>query len=133
MEQKNDKGYFVVDMGIYPRKMYIVKGRNSGKVITDNFKGRNDLEINTADCSQDKCDVWDVVEKESLDKGFLIWLRLPPTIEDYAHEAVHVAFGTFTDISAEVDADNQEPFAYLVGWIAKQIKNALNYKKLKNK
>ena len=72
-------------MGIYPRKMYIVKGRNSGKVITDNFKGRNDLEINTADCSQDKCDVWDVVEKESLDKGFLIWLRLPPTIEDYAH------------------------------------------------
>jgi hypothetical protein len=54
MEQKNDKGYFVVDMGIYPRKMYIVKGRNSGKVITDNFKGRNDLEINTADCSQDK-------------------------------------------------------------------------------
>ena len=133
MISKNDKGYFVVDMGIYPRKMYIVKGTNSGKVITDNFKGRNDLEINTADCSQDKCDVWDVVEKESLDKGFLIWLRLSPTVEDYAHEAVHVAFGTFTDISAEVDADNQEPFAYLVGWITKQLHDAYNYKETKNK
>lgn len=25
------------------------------------------------------------------------------------------------------DEDNQEPFAYLVGWVAKQIKNVLNY------
>ena len=36
-------------------------------------------------------------------------------------------------IGAYEDAENQEPFAYLVGWVAKQINYAMNYKKLKNK
>ena len=31
------------------------------------------------------------------------------------------------------DAENQETFAYLIGWIARQLEYALNYKKFKNK
>ena len=31
-------------------------------------------------------------------------------------------------IGAYEDAENQETFAYLIGWVAKQIKNVLNYK-----
>jgi cation transport regulator ChaB len=45
----------------------------------------------------------------------------------------HVAFETFRDIGGLADEDNQEPFAYLVGWVAKQINYAMNYKKHKNK
>ena len=39
----------------------------------------------------------------------------------------------FMAMDAEVDLNNQEPFAYLVGWVTTQLYNALNYKKLKNK
>ena len=53
--------------------------------------------------------------------------------KDISHEAVHVAFETFRDIGGIADEDNQEPFAYLVGWATKQLYNALNYKKHKNK
>ncbi len=31
------------------------------------------------------------------------------------------------------DAENQETFAYLIGWIARQLEYALNYKETKNK
>ena len=38
---KNDIGYFSVPMGIYPRTLFIVKGKDKRKVIQDNFMARN--------------------------------------------------------------------------------------------
>ena len=35
-----------------------------------------------------------------------------------AHESVHAAMDIYNYISASVDLSNQEPFAYLVGYIA---------------
>lgn len=40
------------------------------------------------------------------------------TVPNIAHEAVHAALEIFDYIGAGADAKNQEPFAYLVGWIA---------------
>jgi hypothetical protein len=133
MVQKNDIGYFSIHMGIYPRTLFIVKGKDKRKVIQNNFTDRkgNDL-VFSDDNTSDAC-VWEVIEKSNHKYGFLIWLYGDASVEAIAHESTHIAFETFRDIGGLADEDNQEPFAYLVGWVAKQIKNALNYKKHKNK
>jgi hypothetical protein len=133
MEQKNDIGYFSVPMGIYPRTLFIVKGKDKRKVIQDNFMARDlsDL-IFDEDTTTDAC-TWEVIERNSNTHGFLIWLYNNINTDVIAHESTHVAFETFRDIGGLADEDNQEPFAYLVGWVAKQINYAMNYKKHKNK
>lgn len=133
MINKNDIGYFSVNMGIYPRTLFIAKGKDKRKVIQDNFTDRNgkslifDENDTTAACE------WEVIEKDSDTFGFLVWVYSSADVEYIAHESTHVAFETFRDIGGVADEDNQEPFAYLVGWVAKQIKNVLNYKGTKNK
>ena len=133
MEQKNDIAYFSVPMNIYPRILYIAKGKDKKGVIQNNFTARNlsDL-IFDEDTTTDAC-TWEVIERNSNTHGFLVWLYNNINTDVIAHESTHIAFETFRDIGGIADEDNQEPFAYLVGWVAKQIKNALNYKKFKNK
>ncbi|HSE99836.1 MAG TPA: hypothetical protein VLA48_02980 [Nitrososphaeraceae archaeon] len=38
-----------------------------------------------------------------------------------AHESTHVCTYTFQKIGAEIDVDNDETFAYLIGWVVGQI------------
>ena len=118
MVQKNDIGYFSVPMGIYPRTLFIVKGKDKRKVIQDNFMAinGNDL-IFDEDTTTDGC-VWKVIERDSNLYGCLVWINGNTTIETISHEATHVAFETFRDIGGVADEDNQEPFTYLVGWVA---------------
>ena len=133
MENNYKNTYFSAKMDIYPRTLYIVKGKDKKKVIQDNFMARNgDDLIFDDDTTTDAC-VWSVIEKNRNTHGFLVWICRHADTDEIAHESTHVAFETFRDIGGVADEDNQEPFAYLVGWIAKQIKNALNYKETKSK
>ena len=130
MEQKNDIGYFSANMGIYPRQLYIARGNDKLKVIKDNFTSRDGEELiydNDGDKTSASC-MWSVIEKTTGYYGFLVWLRGKNPKSDIAHEATHVAFETFRDIGGVADEDNQEPFAYLVGWITNRLFEALNYK-----
>ena len=130
---KNDIGYFSVHMGIYPRTLFIIKGKDKRKVIQDSFMDRNDNDlIFDEDTTTDAC-TWKVIERNSDTHGFLIWMCGKFTVDNIAHEATNVAFETFRDIGGIADEDNQEPFTYLVGWVAKQINYAMNYNKHKNK
>ena len=133
MEQINDIGYFSAHMGIYPRYIYIVRGNDKLKIIKDNFKSRSSKElVYDGDKTSASC-VWSVIDKKTEDYGFLVWLRGKNPKNDITHESYHVACETFKDIGAFEDADNQEPFAYLIGWIARQLEYALNYKETKSK
>lgn len=38
-----------------------------------------------------------------------------------AHESVHICTYTFQKIGSELDVNNDEFFAYLMGWVVKQI------------
>lgn len=66
-------------------------------------------------------DTWVVRQKEPLLGGVLI--RFPDlkamTPENMAHEATHAAIEIFNYCDCRIDVENQEPFAYIVGWIAK--------------
>lgn len=129
MEKKDDIGYFSIDFGIYPRTLYIVKGNNKNKVISDNFMSREetDLDVSDRDCT-DGSRTWSVIERNSKKFGFLVQLKRVNDNSEMAHEATHVVFDLFRDIGAYADEENQEPFAYLVGWVTRQLINAYNYK-----
>lgn len=43
------------------------------------------------------------------------------TVETITHEAIHAALEVFDYVGAIVDTKNQEPFAYLCGYIARCI------------
>lgn len=43
-----------------------------------------------------------------------------------AHEAVHICNYIFKNVGAELDKTNDEPQAYLVGWIVEEIDKFLN-------
>jgi hypothetical protein len=123
-----------MEMGIYPRTLYVVKGENSGKVITDNFKSRDSEELNVGIRDDtDGSETWSVIEKNTNKFGFLVRLKRVSDKSDLAHEATHVAFETFRDIGGIADENNQEPFAYLIGWITRQLYYALNYRDTKRK
>ena len=129
MEKKDEIGYFSIEFGIYPRTLYIIKGNNKNKVISDNFMSREktDLDVSDRDCS-DGSRTWSVIERNSKKFGFLVQLKRVNDNSEMAHEATHVVFDLFRDIGAYADEENQEPFAYLVGWVTRQLINAYNYK-----
>ena len=136
-KKKNDKseeiGYFSMNFGIYPRMLYVIKGSNKNKVITDNFVGRDgrtNLIVEDDDTSTGSR-MWIVRERKANKCGFLVQLKRVDNVSCLAHEATHVALDCFTDIDAVADANNQEPFAYLVGWVTEQLLYAYRHKENK--
>jgi hypothetical protein len=105
---------------IYPRKLWIVKGCGR-KFINDGFAERLGEEIvfDDNDGNEPVCTVFPgIMLKETRRYGYLVWIQSNLSVGDIAHEAVHVAVELFRDMGAYLDPDNQEPFTYLVGWIA---------------
>lgn len=114
---------------IYPRKIWVVKGGTSTQ-IKERFYGTNGEELDLDDsCDAIVCNV--MIEDGTKRLGELIWFPYVKnmTTDKIAHEAVHVAMDIFVDLGCRFDAFNQEPFAYLVGWIAKCIEEVKRFKK----
>lgn len=53
--------------------------------------------------------------------------------ETIAHESVHIANNIFDDCGIDMGYEHDEHYAYLVGWVAKCIGEALNVKLIKDK
>lgn len=62
------------------------------------------------------------------ERGCYLWAYMPDGVEDrtVAHEAVHLAGMVFRMIGARYDAENDEPFAYLVDNIYQQLHVAMS-------
>ena len=129
MKMEDSKPYYAIKMGIYPRILYIIKGNIKEETYNKYFQGRNGEELKVEFGGNNGSCVWDVIEKDTNKCGFLVRLYRVEGIDTLAHEAVHVAFDTFHDIDAVADEDNQEPFAYLVEWVTKQLYNVYKNKK----
>lgn len=103
------------DPQIYPRLLWVTYGCPTA-VLKDMF-GDNAQDM-------DKTSNADVINcrrmKPDVRGGILIRFQRKSdmTMENIAHEAVHAALDIFDYIGASIEHDNQEPFAYLVGWIA---------------
>ncbi len=61
-----------------------------------------------------------VYDKQRNLEGVLIRFenRKAMNVGNISHESSHIAMEIFKYIGAEVDLSNQEPYSYLVGWIA---------------
>ena len=100
---------------IYPRLLWVTYGCPT-EVLKDMFgeKAKDMDEATNAEvinCCRMKPDVRGGVLIRFRNKNEM-------TMENIAHEAVHAALEIFDYVNARIAYDNQEPFAYLVGWIA---------------
>lgn len=99
---------------IYPRKLWVVVGTDT---FSDRFEGVSEWD-DTADAIVD-C----VYDKQRDLGGVLVRFKSKKsmTISTISHESLHIAMNIFDYIGAKADPMNQEPLAYLVGWIADNI------------
>lgn len=107
------KKIFEYNPVIYPRKLWVSVGAST-KELNEVFEEVGDMEDSAI------ATVYSVCRTENKMGGMLIRFnnRMDMTPSVIAHESVHAAMGIYGYVGAEVDLDNQEPFAYLVGWIA---------------
>lgn len=100
---------------LYPRKLWVLKDADD-KYIKETFSYYDGTEISTEGCYQYDSYVIKARRKNDNMLGCLVVIQYRNiSVETIAHEAVHVATDIFDDIRAIHDANNQEPFAYLVG------------------
>lgn len=77
-----------------------------------------------------------VCNRKNLDRGVLVVIYQDPTTVEFAHEAVHVAdyYFQYTNQRTEDFSDGNEGYAYLVGWAAGKLSNAvIEYERTKRK
>ena len=107
-------------LGIYPRRIWIAN-RCSAKELAATFNSRNgdELDFNEEEGNESVALVFPMVAlKENGNYGILIWLKSKLSTGHIAHEAGHVATEIFMEIGRYLDPKNQEPFMYLLGYIA---------------
>lgn len=116
---------FEFDPQIYPRKLWVSVGASTEE-LQEKF-GKDDIK----DFGESYyAETMAVQQKEPLLGGVLVRFQdlKVMTTENIAHEAAHASIEIFDYCDCRIDVDNQEPFAYLVGWIAKccdEVKNNL--------
>ena len=105
------------DPQIYPRKLWVAVG-----VPTEELNEKFVDEIKDMDDSYD-AETLPIQQKEPLLGGVLVRFENLKSMrpDNIAHEATHAALEIFDYVDARIQYDNQEPFAYLVGWVVKCI------------
>ena len=116
---------------IYPRRLFIVKGVVSEKWLNERFfLATSDEKIEPIHKDCKACVYKDIVEYKPDGKyGVLICIKDGRLgVDSIAHESVYAAACIFDEIGAYFDFENQEPFTYLVGWIADCINQVVTNK-----
>lgn len=116
------------DPCIYPRLLWVVKGGTLEGI----------QEIFEVECEAD--DVGGAVTIPARRRsdgrlGYCVWFPKAGDIRNLdwiAHESTHVALCIFNDIGGVITYEDQEPFAYLVGWVFGCIDTIRKFKEVKN-
>lgn len=117
-------------LGIYPRKIWIAN-KCTAKEISDTFcrSDFKDIDFSQEVGSEPAATVFpNVMLRKTGEYGVLIVIYSKLRTGQIAHEAGHVATEIFRDIGAYLDPDNQEPFMYLLGYVADCIDKVLKNK-----
>lgn len=115
------------DLYIYPRKIWIcIGGTQEG--IKQHLHSLERTELDFTHLASFNACVFQCRSKATDNIGELIWFphKKSVTYGIVAHEAIHAALDVCADIDLRIDAMNQEPFAYLVGYIADCIEKVKN-------
>jgi hypothetical protein len=117
---------------IYPRNIWITVG-NSVEEIKREFKFSSDDEkYFSQNIGKDSAIGFKVIQRSTGYKGILMSFRdkKSMTVGTIAHESVHIADYLYEESGAysQVLSEKNEPYAYLVGWIADCIYKLKNNK-----
>lgn len=121
---------FEFDPQIYPRKLWIVVGGKYGDV-KDEFEEIGPLSEHAY--AETISTRWIKSPGSYIPGGVLVRFESleSMTIQNIVHESNHVAMEIFEFIGAEASTSNQEPLAYLAGWVGdcmEKVKNELSAK-----
>ena len=109
------------DPQIYPRLIWVVIGEKKAAPLSYRFESINDIDASVAAC------VNKTYDRINNNGGVLIRFAARKYVRDASivcHEAAHAALDIFDYTGCIISPDNQEPFCYLVGWIARCIAEA---------
>lgn len=107
------------DPQIYPRTLFILDDIEELKF----FESRNEGE-ELSEGNDNAASIWIVVEKETQDYCVVAYFK-KMRFDLIAHESVHIANSIFNDCGVDFDYAHDEHFAYMAGWVAKCIAEAL--------
>lgn len=103
---------------IYPRRLWVAVGGTFENISTM-FSAMNGEELVEG---KDSLAMTYMVQTKDDNKflGHLIWFLSAKdmTTKNITHEAFHASSDLFCLLGCEMHYDNQEPFAYLAGWVA---------------
>lgn len=103
---------------IYPRRLWVVKDADIDYIKT-HFCYRDYKELDFGnDVSSYKAIVFEVINIDTEKYGNLVCIFDNLNVEDIAHEALHVTFDIAFDMGLYPLPNNQEPMAYLIGFVA---------------
>lgn len=116
------------DPCICPRLLWVVKGG-----FLEDIKDMFDAELVEDDAGG--AVTFPVRRKVDSRLGYCIWFPKAGDMRNLdwiAHESTHAALCIFGDIGARVSYEDQEPLAYLVGWIFGCIDTVRKFKEVKH-
>lgn len=105
-----------IDIPIYFGKLTLIKSKNFKKT-NEKFGVSIPDRFGAVTFRNEKADGFEVVVS-----------FVDSNVSLVAHEAVHVCNFIYENIGAKLDILNDEPQAYLVGWIVEEIENFLKKK-----
>ena len=118
------------DPQIYPRLVWVAI--NPSRSDLEKFFGRYATAIKDMDETYD-AQCWATGREFPDQRGGVLVIfksKVAMTADTMAHEATHLAMMIFDYVGATPNINDQEPFAYLVGWITRCI-NVAKKSKLK--
>lgn len=125
MEKEKTTKIHEFDPVIYPRLLWVTYNCPAA-LLEDLFEGKIEEMDKNSDADVLNCRRL----KPDVKGGILIRFRSKKDMsaKNIAHESTHAALEIFDYVGALISSDNQEPFAYLVGWIADCINKVKNNK-----
>lgn len=103
---------------IYPRRLWVAVG-GTFEDVKERFTAMNGEELEEAEYSLASTYIVQTKNNEHY-LGHLIWFLSAKdmTTKNITHEASHASMDLFGLLGCKIHYDNQEPFSYLVGWVA---------------
>lgn len=113
---KKDTIVYEFDPCVYPRLLWVVKGGTLDGIKETLNLGDYDVDEE----SSGAVTLCNVRRLSDGNLGALIWFPKSSNMNNLswiAHESTHAALYIFSEVGALVDFENQEPFAYMTGWV----------------
>lgn len=118
------------ELGVYPRRLWVAKGCKD-KELSATFCYRDGLEIEfgVEAGNEPAATTYPMVMlKENYNYGHLLVINEKIDVGMIAHEAGHITTEIFRELGSYLDPNNQEPFMYLLGYIANCIDKVVKNK-----